>query len=241
MVNAIPTSILVSVTVMWSTMSSSVMGRLISGSMTVSSAARTADSSLTAVHPPTATPAPILGPVVGSLVGGCENSLVSETTPRAKNGHRAHQSVPVGEEIGVFTHYDDARDMVNRLLTGGIPAQSVSIVGGDVTLVEHVVARYGYGRAAIAAALTGSWIGVFAGLLFTLTTPGESPAPLAAGGLIGAGLGMIVGMVVYTTRGSNRPLFRSHQHIIASTYRIIVDPEVGGKAKRVAAQEGGES
>ena len=62
-------------------------------------------------------------------------------------------SVPVGEEIGVFAHYDDAKDMVNRLLSGGIPAQSVSIVGGDVTLVEHVTARYGYGRAAMAAAL----------------------------------------------------------------------------------------
>ncbi len=176
----------------------------------------------------------------GSLAGGCENSLVSETTPRAKKAHQAHTTVPVGEEIGVFAHYDDARDMVNRLLTGGIPAQSVSIVGGDVTLVEHVVARYGYGRAAIAAALTGSWIGVVAGLLFTVSTPEESLAPLAAGGLIGAGLGIIVGMVVYTTRGSDRPTFRSHQHVIASTYRIVVDPEIGGKAKRVAAK-GGEA
>ena len=150
-------------------------------------------------------------------------------------------SVPVGEEIGVFSHYDEARDMVNRLLSGGIPAQSVSIVGGDVTLVEHVVARYGYGRAAAAAALTGSWIGLIAGLVFTVTTPGESFAPLAAGAFIGAGLGMIVGMLVYTTRGSDRPMFRSHQHIIASTYRIVVDPDIGGKAKRVAAEEGGGS
>ena len=177
----------------------------------------------------------------GSLAGGCENSLVSETTPRAKNTHRAHMSVPVGEEIGVFAHYDDAKEMVNRLLSGGIPAQSVSIVGGDVTLVEHVTARYGYGRAAMAAALTGSWIGLLAGLLFTVTSPGESFAPLAAGAFIGAGLGMIVGMVLYTTRGSERPMFRSHQHIIASTYRIVVDPDIGGKAKRVAAEEGGGS
>ena len=150
-------------------------------------------------------------------------------------------SVPVGEEIGVFAHYDDAKDMVNRLLSGGIPAQSVSIVGGDVTLVEHVTARYGYGRAAMAAALTGSWIGLLAGLLFTVTSPGESFAPLAAGAFIGAGLGMIVGMVLYTTRGSDRPMFRSHQHVIASTYKIVVAPDIGGKAKRVAAGKGGEA
>lgn len=177
--------------------------------------------------------------VEASLAGGCENSLVSEKTPRNASAHRAHMAVPAGEEIGVFSHYDDAREMVNRLLTGGIPAQSVSIVGGDVTLVEHVVAKYGYGRAAIASALTGSWIGVFAGIVFTVLAPTESLLPLAAGGLIGAGLGMMVGMVMYTTRGSDRPRFRSHQHVIAATYRIIVDPEVGGKAKRVASSPGG--
>ncbi len=175
-----------------------------------------------------------------SLAGGCENSLVSESTPRAKNTQPVHMAVPVGEEIGVFAHYADARNMVNRLLTGGIPAQSVTIVGGDVTMVERIIARYGYGRAAIAAALTGSWIGAFAGLVFTVTTPEESLVPLAAGALIGAGLGMIVGMVLYTTRGSERPRFRSHQHVIASSYRIVVDPEIGGKAKRVAAEKGGE-
>jgi hypothetical protein len=165
---------------------------------------------------------------------------VSESTPRAKHAPHQHMSVPVGEEIGVFPHYDDARHMVNRLLSGGIPAQSVSIVGGDLTVVERIIARYGYGRAALTSALTGSWIGVFAGLLFTVTTPGESFAALLAGGLIGAGLGMIVGMVLYTTRGTQRPAFRSHQHVVASSYRIIVDPEVGGKAKRVAAEKGGE-
>jgi hypothetical protein len=150
-------------------------------------------------------------------------------------------SVPVGEEIGVFTHYDDARDVVDRLLSSGIPAHSVSIVGGDVTMVERVVARYGYGRAAIASALTGSWMGVFGGLLFTVTTPGESLAPLAAGGLIGAGLGMVVGMVLYSTKGSDRPTFRSHQQVVSSTYRIVVDSEVGGKARRLAAERGGEA
>jgi len=149
-------------------------------------------------------------------------------------------SVPVGEEIGVFDHYEDAKAVVNRLLGGGIPAQSVSIIGGDVTVVERVLARYGYGRAALAAALTGSWIGLFAGLLFIALTPEESFAPLAAGGLIGAGLGMMVGMVLYTTRGVDRPRFRSHQHVVAAHYRVVVDPDVGGKAKRLANDAGGD-
>ncbi len=148
--------------------------------------------------------------------------------------------MPSGEEIGVFTHYDDARVVVNRLLGGGIPARAVAIVGGDVTMVERVIARYSYGRAAMTSALTGSWIGVFAGLLFVVTTPGDALAPLAAGGLIGAGVGMIVGMALYTSRGVDRPRYRSSQQVIASTYRVVVDPEVGGKARRLAEDKGGD-
>jgi hypothetical protein len=176
-----------------------------------------------------------------SLAGGCENSLVSSTQKPPSRPDREHGRVPEGEEVGVYDHYDDARELVNRLLGGGIPARSVSIVGGGVTLVERVIARYGYGRAAFTSALTGSWIGLFAGLLYSTLTPETSLAPLAAGGLIGSGLGMMVGMTLYSTRGLARPRYRSTQQVIASHYRVLVDPEVGGKAKRLANEGGGEA
>lgn len=149
--------------------------------------------------------------------------------------------VPGGEEIGVFSHYDDARDAVNRLLRGGIPAPAVSIVGGDVTMVERIIARFGYGRAAATSAFTGSWIGVVGGLLFVATGTQHGPVALVAGGVIGAGLGMMAGMVLYTTRGSTRPRYRSTQQVIAATYRVLVDPEVGGKAKKLVNNAGGEA
>lgn len=179
----------------------------------------------------------VWGSVEVSLSGGCENSLVSEnqTPPAASSGDAG--TLPTGEEIGVFASYQDARKVVTRLLGGGIPARSVSIVGGEVTLVERIIARYGYGRAAMTSALTGSWIGVFAGLIYSTLIPQASLAPLVAGGLIGAGVGMMTGMILYTTRGSSRPTYRSMQQVIAAHYRVIVDSEVGGKAKRLAAEE----
>jgi hypothetical protein len=176
-----------------------------------------------------------------SLDGGCENSLVSNSTPPPPGTDRSLRAVPGGEEVGRFDHYDDARALVGRLLGGGISPRQVSIIGSGVTAVERIIARYGYGRAAMTSALTGSWVGVFAGLLFATVSPSATLAPLLAGGLIGAGVGMMAGMLLYTTRGANRPLYRSTQQLIASSYQVIVDPAVAGKARQLAASpEGGE-
>jgi hypothetical protein len=172
---------------------------------------------------------------------GCENSLVATSSSSPRSAHRAAAGVPSGDEIGVFEHYDDARQVVNRLLGGGIPASAVSIVGGDVTMVERVIARYSYGRAALTSSLTGSWIGVFVGLLVVVISASDTFIPLAAGGLIGAGAGMIVGMLLYSSHGANRPRYRSTQQVVAARYRVVVDSEVGGKARRVAQDAGGES
>ncbi len=176
-----------------------------------------------------------------SLDGECENGLVTNSPPPPPWTDRSLRAVPTGEEVGRFDHYDDARALVGRLLGGGISPRQVSIVGSGVTAVERILARYGDGRAALTSALTGSWVGVFAGLLFATVSPTASLAPLFAGGLIGAGAGMMAGMLLYTTRGSNRPLYRSSQQLIASSYQVIVDPSVSGKAKRLAGSpEGGE-
>lgn len=162
--------------------------------------------------------------------------MSDQTPPPTPNPSGAPSGIPKGEEVGVFATHEEARDVVTTLLVGGIPAKSVSIVGNDVTLVERVLARYGYGRAALTSALTGSWVGVFAGLIYSTLIPQASLAPLVAGGLIGAGMGMMVGMLLYTTRGSSRPTFRSLQQLVASSYRVVVDSEVGGKAKRLVAE-----
>jgi len=99
--------------------------------------------------------------------------------------------------------------------------------------VERVTARYGYGRAALSSALTGSWIGLFVGLIIVTLGLDMSVAPLLAGIVIGAGLGMIIGMGLYTAQRGQRPTYRSVQQLIAEHYRVIVDSEHEGKAKRV--------
>ena len=145
--------------------------------------------------------------------------------------------VPTGEQLGRFDTYVEAKNLVDRLLEGGLPPKALSIVGEHLRSVERITARYGYGRAALSAALTGSWVGLFMGLIVTSFGPVVSLSPLLAGAVIGAGLGMMLGIVLFSTQRATRRSFRSVQQIIAEAYLVLVDEEHHGKARRVI-QEG---
>ncbi len=143
------------------------------------------------------------------------------------------QSLPSGDDIASFQSYQEAKNAIGTLLEGGVPAKALSIVGDNLSSVERITARYGYGRAALSSALTGSWIGLFVGLIVVTLGIDMTLAPLAAGIVIGAGGGMIVGMLLFSSQRQNRPTFRSMQQVIATTYRVVVDYEHHGKARRL--------
>ncbi len=148
-------------------------------------------------------------------------------------------TMPAGEELVRCETYPEAKKAVNTLLEGGLPPQSLSIIGDGLHSVERVTARYGYGRAALSSALTGSWIGLFVGLIVVTLGVDMSVGPLLSGLVIGAGLGMIVGMGLYSSQRGSRPTFRSMNQVIAESYRVVVDAEHQGAAKRVLAEAKG--
>ena len=139
-------------------------------------------------------------------------------------------SLPRGETLATFDAYASAQKLINSLVSDGVPFRSLSIVGTDVNLVERVTGKIGYGRAALSSAMSGSWLGVLAGLIFVIVSPTDVITPIVAGGIIGAGIGMVVGMVLFTLAGSNRRSYRSMQHIIAQSYRVVVEPEAHQQA-----------
>jgi len=139
-------------------------------------------------------------------------------------------SLPRGETLATFDAYVSAQKLINSLVSEGVPFRSLSIVGTDVNLVERVTGKIGYGRAALSSAMSGSWLGVLAGLVFVIVSPTDVITPIVAGGIIGAGIGMVVGMVLFTLAGSNRRSYRSMQHIIAQSYRVVVEPEAHQQA-----------
>ena len=139
-------------------------------------------------------------------------------------------SLPRGETLATFDEYASAQKLINSLVSDGVPFRSLSIVGTDVNLVERVTGKIGYGRAALSSAMSGSWLGVLAGLVFVIVSPTDVITPIVAGGIIGAGIGMVVGMVLFTLAGSNRRSYRSMQHIIAQSYRVVVELEAHQQA-----------
>ena len=146
-------------------------------------------------------------------------------------------SVPRGDVLGTYDTYLEAQSVVDRLSKADFPVAKLSIVGNDLKTVERVTGKQTYGRAAVAGAASGAWLGLFLGLIFTLFTPPSTQTfgIVGAALLIGAGFGMIFSNVTYTISRRRRDFTSTHQ-VLASNYQIIIDPELTAKAQQ-ALQE----
>jgi len=155
---------------------------------------------------------------------------MSGTNPLA--GVRAGiPALPSGSEVASYTTYLEAQKAVDHLSDEGFPVQHVSIVGTDLRSVERVTGRLSYARVALAGALSGLWFGGFVGLLFLLF-PGGSGNLFLAALLIGAGFGMLFGVVSFAlTRG--RRDFSSVNAILASRYSVICADAEAGRARQL--------
>ena len=137
----------------------------------------------------------------------------------------------------VLASYDDyagAQKAVDSLSDNGFPVQNVAIVGVDVRIVESVLGRLTWGRAAGSGMLSGAWFGLLIGLfvgLFSSTT--GSLAPLVGLGLLyGSAFGIVWGLVGHAlTRG--RRDFISRQQLLASRYDVLCEQSVIGDARRI--------
>ena len=142
--------------------------------------------------------------------------------------------VPTGDVVGEFTNYLDAVALVDRIVGGGFAANLVAIIGSDLKSVERVRGRLTYGRVAMNGALNGAWLGLFVGLIFASATSAAGAAnEVVAAAVLGAGIGMIWGVVRMSMRGSRRQ-FISGSVIIAASYQVIVPNGMGGRAAELA-------
>jgi hypothetical protein len=141
-------------------------------------------------------------------------------------------AIPTGDTLQTFDSYPGAQELVQTLVAHGVRAQSLSIVGSDVAVVERVLATVGYGRTALSSALSGSWLGVLAGLVFVVIRPTDLVTPIVGGLLIGAGVGMVVGMALFSSSRGLKRRYRSSQQIIAQKYRVMVELTDSDSAKK---------
>jgi hypothetical protein len=133
-----------------------------------------------------------------------------------------------------YDTYADAQAAVDTLSDNKFPVQHVAIVGVDLRLVEAVLGRMSWGRAALSGMATFAWFGVLVGL-FVSFFGGEESSVLQLvliGILLGAAFGIVFGMVSYAFTGGKRD-FVSRQALQATRYDVLCDSEVMAQAKKV--------
>jgi hypothetical protein len=157
---------------------------------------------------------------------------VSNSSPFNRKNQLAFPVIPRGEILASYDTYYEAQQAVDVLARGDFPVRQISIIGTELKSVERVTGKLSYGRAAAAGALIGVWLGLFFGILLILFAPTTSFAFLIAAVLIGAGFGMLFGLVSYAINRRRRD-FTSIMQVIATKYSVIVDGQLINKARKV--------
>ena len=159
-------------------------------------------------------------------------------------GRRAASAprLPKGDVLGTYDTYPEAQSVVDRLSKADFDVKQLSIVGNDLKTVERVTGKLTWGRAALAGAASGAWLGLFFGLVLVIFSPASPQlfGYLGAALFIGAGFGMIFGLVSYAISRRQRDFTSTHQ-VIASNYQIIIDPELTAKAQDALQRHPAES
>lgn len=167
-----------------------------------------------------------------TLVFACENRPMSNQSG-FQSRNIGFPTLPKGDVLGTYDTYDEAQSVVDRLARGEFPVKQVSIVGSDLHTVERVTGKMSYGRAAIAGAASGAWFGIFMGLVLFLFSPSNNTMVyLLAAVMIGAGFGMLFGIVSYALNRRRRDFTSIHQ-VIAGKYEVIVDAELALRAQEL--------
>ncbi|HET9658025.1 MAG TPA: general stress protein, partial [Kineosporiaceae bacterium] len=142
---------------------------------------------------------------------------------------------PRGETIARYETYLEAQRAVDYLSDQQFPVQFVTIVGTGLRMVERVTGRLTYPRVAGASALSGLYFGFFVGLALSLFGGGGTDLSILAVAFVGAGFGMLFGIISYgMTRG--RRDFTSTSQIVASEYEVLCMPEQAQHARELLWQ-----
>jgi hypothetical protein len=144
---------------------------------------------------------------------------MATTQPRSMSG----LSLEFPQSLAVYEKYEDAQKAVDFLSDNEFPVQNCMIVGTELKQVERITGRLTNGRVAAAGALSGLWLGLFVGLIFSMF--GEDTSAIGmilSTAVLGAAFGAIWGLVGYlATRGQRD--FSSVTAVVATKYEVLVE------------------
>src|SRR5689334_7576862 len=106
------------------------------------------------------------------------------------------------QSLAVYDDYAAAQKAVDFLSDQHFPVQNCMIVGTELKQVERITGRLNTGRVAAAGALSGLWLGVFVGLIFSFFVNKIVLAMFVTTALMGVFFGVVWALAGYAaTRG----------------------------------------
>jgi hypothetical protein len=139
------------------------------------------------------------------------------------------------QSLGVYDKYADAQRAVDYLSDREFPVENCMIVGTELKQVERVTGRLTTGRVALGGLLSGLWMGLFIGLIFSFFGKGNAAAAIISTMVIGALFGVIWALVGYSlTRG--RRDFSSVSSIVATRYEVLVEHKLAAQGRELLTQ-----
>jgi len=112
--------------------------------------------------------------------------------------------------------------------------QNVLIVGTDLKQLERVTGRLTRQRVAVGGIVSGAWLGLFVGLIFSLLDSGSGAGLI--GVLLTVGFGAVFGLVWaligYALTGGTRD-FTSVMQVVATQYEVLVEHKFAAQGREL--------
>lgn len=162
---------------------------------------------------------------------------MSSPTPMTPRQLNAFPEIPKGDIISTYDTYHDAQLAVDALARANFPVNKVSILGNDIRSVERVIGKLTYAKVALMGALSGAYMGLFFALILFIFQPDNSAilGLFLAAVVIGAGFGMLFGVLSYSLN-RNRRDFSSVMQMVASRYDVITEAELVASAREILSR-----
>jgi hypothetical protein len=144
------------------------------------------------------------------------------TNPASTPSLRAGLALDFPQSLGVYDDYAEAQKAVDFLSDNEFPVENCLIVGTDLKQLERVTGRLTTGRVALGGFLSGVWLGLLIGLVFSIFGTEDVLAMILSTALLGGLFGLIYALVGYAaTRG--RRDFSSVSMTVATRYEVLVE------------------
>jgi Heat induced stress protein YflT domain len=139
------------------------------------------------------------------------------------------------QSLAVYDDYAAAQKTVDFLSDNKFPVEHLMIVGTDLKRVERITGRLNTGRVALGGVLSGLWLGLFVGLIFSFFVDENILAMIVSTMLLGAVFGVVWALLGYAlTRGQRD--FSSVTQVVATRYEVLVEHKVAAQAREVLAK-----